>query len=205
MDDKQVAELLTRALTAVDAAKVPGDLREVAFTTALTMLTGGQLATASSGPALSTARVPTAPTGTQSTATGGLGSTGSTVLDAIVSGLDVNADLVRRLFADRNGEPELIIKSSKLPKSKAAAAPDIALLLMAARQSASIDDYTDAETIRAACRRYGQFDQSNFGKHMKSLDNFILTQGKGVSTKRKLTHPGLEAAKALIEKYAAAE
>jgi hypothetical protein len=40
---------------------------------------------------------------------------------------------------------------------------------------------------------------------MKGLDNYILTGGKGASMKRKLTHPGIEAASQLAEKYAAEE
>jgi hypothetical protein len=49
MDDTQVADFLTRALTAVDTAKIPDDLREIAFTNALPLLTGG-LAPAAAGP-----------------------------------------------------------------------------------------------------------------------------------------------------------
>jgi len=38
---------------------------------------------------------------------------------------------------------------------------------------------------------------------MASLDNHVISQGKGTSIKRKLTQPGFEEAAELIEKYAA--
>jgi len=115
------------------------------------------------------------------------GGTGSAVLDSIAAGLEIDADKVRRVFA-KNGEPELIMKSGKLPRTRAAAAADIAMLVMAGVRS-----------LRESCRRYGKFDQGNFGKHMRSLDNYIITDGRGVSARRKLTHPGIEAAAELVD------
>lgn len=195
MDDKQVADLLTRALSAVDTAKVPEDLREAAFKAAISLMTGGSSA---APPA------PPAPPATQQQGGKQSGSSsGSELIDRIAEELDVEPAMLRRLFADKNGEPELIVKSSKLPKPKAAAAADLALLIMASRQAAGIDDYTEAEVLRGTVKRYGKFDSANFATQMKSLDNFILTDGKGASVKRKLTHPGMEAAGELVEKYTA--
>jgi hypothetical protein len=48
-----------------------------------------------------------------------------------------------------------------------------------------------------------QFDRNNFAGHMKKLDNLIITNGKGVSAKRKLTQPGIEEAAELANKYLA--
>lgn len=195
MDDNKVSELLSRALSAVDTAKVPTDLREVAFSTAIAMLTDGHIGAASP---------PSPPTEQQET-NGKFSSSGSQLLDTIAKKLEVEPAIVRRLFAEKDGEPELIVKSSKLPKSKSAAAPDIALLVMAGRQAGGIEDYTESSVLREAAKHYGKFDQANFATQMKSLDNYILTDGKGVSMKRKLTHPGIEASVALIEKYATAD
>jgi hypothetical protein len=75
-------------------------------------------------------------------------------------GLELAPEKVKRIFAEKDGAPQLIVKSSKMPK--AAAAHDIALLVMATRQVAGLDDYTEAEVIRETVRRYGKFDSTNF-------------------------------------------
>ena len=95
----------------------------------------------------------------------------------------------------------LIVKSTMLPKTVSAAACDIALLVMAARQLGSLEDYTDSEIIREVVKKYGKFDSANFAASIKSLDNLILTEGKGSGAKRKLTVPGIEAAAELAMKY----
>jgi hypothetical protein len=194
VDDEQLVDLLKRALAAVENSGAPDDLREAAFTATIRMLSGG------------TAEVPQPELRTDGGTSGSTGATRrattSELLDKIAQGLEIDGTKVAKVFADKDGQPELIVKTSMLPATKSGAASEIALLVMAARQAAGIDDYTEAEAIRAACKRYGKFDSANFGSSMKSLDNFILTSGKGVSTKRKLTNPGLEAAVEMIEKYA---
>lgn len=194
VDDQQLVGLLKRALAAVDNSGAPDDLREAAFTAAITLLSDGA------------AEVPQ-PRLQAGGSTSGSGAarrraTASELLDKIAQGLEIDGAKVAKVFADKDGQPELILKTSKLPATKSGAASEIALLVMAARQAAGIDEYTEAEAIRAACKRYGKFDSANFGSSMKSLDNYILTSGRGVSMKRKLTNPGLEAAVELIEKYA---
>jgi hypothetical protein len=204
MDDAQVADLLSRALAAVDSAQIPDDLKEIAFTHALALLGAGvgpaSGAGAKPGQTGTGNAIPTPAVSTDGGALGGLG-----LLDKIAAGLGVELDKVKRLFAEKDGAPQLIVKSSKLPKTKAAAAHDLALLMMAGRQLGGLDEYTEAEVLRDLVKRYGKFDQSNFAQQMKALDHYILTDGKGASAKRKLTHPGIEAATEMVEKYSAAE
>lgn len=190
MDEQHVTEMLAAAAAAVDKAGVPEELREVAFTAALGLLTGTQPAGGALGGA--PAAGPPGPPGQPPT-----GGSGSGMLDKIAAGLELDVRGVQNLYADKDDAPELIIKASKLPKAKAAAAYDIALLVMAGRQLGEIDDYTEAKVLREATKRYGKFDQSNFGQHMRALDNLILTSGKGPSAMRKLTRPGIEAASEL--------
>jgi hypothetical protein len=99
--------------------------------------------------------------------------------------------------------PELIVKTNKLPGPKSQATVDIALLVMGARQAAGIDEFTESEVLREACKQYGKFDSSNFAGHLKALDSLVQSSGKAQSMLRKLTKPGREAAAGLIEKYAA--
>jgi len=191
MDDKTVTNLLKRAWAAVDGAGVPEHLHEVAYTAALEMLAGDSpAADASNGAGGSQARK-----NGRSTASG-------SVIDKVASELGLGASKVQRVFSEKNGLPELIVKSSKLPGPKASAAHDISLLMMVARQSAGLDDYTDSKVLREACKGYGKFDKNNFGTHIKSLDSLTVTKGSGRNQQRKLTKPGKETGSGLIEKYA---
>jgi hypothetical protein len=189
MNEEQVTAILAAAAAAFEKAEVPDGLRDAAFAGALQLLAGQQPVDTPEGPRAAGGGSPVAH------------GSGSEVLDAIASGLELDARELRNLYADKNGSPELIVKASKLPRTKSAASHDIALLVMAARQLGGIDEYTEAKVLRDAAKRYGKFDQSNFGHHMRSLDNLIITQGTGGSAKRKLTQPGIERAAALARGY----
>ena len=210
MDDAEVAELLKRALNAVGTAKVPDDLRETAFTTAVRLLSGetsaggGGAGTAGgAGGGAGAGNVGGGSAGGASTRTGGGGgSTGSELLDRVARELDVDGSVVARVFAEKNDLPELSVKTTRLPTTAARAAYDIALLVMAARQAGGIEEATESATLREACKVYGKFNQSNFSTHMKALDLLVRTEGRGPSAKRTLTKPGREAAAELIKQYA---
>lgn len=192
MNDKTVSDLLKRAWAAVDGAEVPEHLHEVAYTAALEMLTGDSSAADTTNGA----------DGSQARRNGHSTPTGS-VIDRMATELGVEASKVQRVFAEKNGAPELVVKSGKLPKSRSAAAYDISLLTLVARQACGLDDYTESKALREACRGYGKFDKNNFGKTMRSLDSFTVTKGSRQAQQRKLTKPGKETGSQLIEKYAA--
>lgn len=195
MDEKAVTDLLKKAEAVVDAANLADDLRPRGFQAAVQLLSGGGIAAAPTPPAPAGAASVPGGGGSPASATG--------LLDRIATGMGIEPKEIRNLYEEAEGAPVLIVKSTKLPGSKAAGAHDIALLVMAARQLGGIDDYTEAAVLRDAAKRYGKFDQGNFGKHMTALDNLILTSGKGPSAKRKLTQPGVEAAAELAKKYLA--
>ena len=195
MDATQATELLKAALKAVDDAGTPEDLRGEALRGILPLLAGS----VSTAPVLRPAEPKdqdAAPVGAPTP-----GSSGSGMLDKIAAGLELDSGRINYLFVEEEGEPVLKVKASALPRSKAAAAVDIAHLVMAARQLAGVDDYTEGEVLREAAKRYGRFDSTNFGTSMKSLDHLVSTQGKGAATKRKLTIPGIEAAAELARTY----
>ncbi len=196
MNEGRVIDLLAGAVAAVEGADVPRDLREAAFTGALRLLAGEQQPAEprpeASAP-LSTA-IQTSPGSDDA-------ERDSAALDMVAAGLELEPSKVVKLFAEKDDAPELILKARNLPSAKSDAAQDIALLVMAARQLGGVEEYTEAKVLRAVCRRYGKFDSANFATHMKSLDNLVIADGKGASTKRKLTQPGIEQAAELAEKY----
>ena len=193
MDEERITDILAKAAAIVDAARLPNDLRAPGYTAAVGLLAGPHPAdgAGAAGP------TPVRPAG------GEFAPPPSGLLDRIAAGLAIDSKEIRNLYDETDGAPVLIVKSNKLPSSKAAGAHDIALLVMAARQLGGVDDYTEAGVLRDAAKRYGKFDQANFGKHMTALDNLILTKGKGPSAKRKLTQPGIEAAAELAKEYLA--
>ena len=193
MNEQDVSELLKRALAAVDSAALPEALRSDAFSSAVQLLARAE-APSSLGGGLRPRSVGNS---------AGPMSSGVELLDRIAAGLGVDLGSIGNLFAEDDGVPVLILQSTKLPKTKAAAAHDIALLVMAARQLSGVDDYTEPDVLRDAVKRYGRFDVSNFGKHMADLDNLVLTSGQRSATKRKLTKPGIEAAAELAKSYLA--
>lgn len=101
-------------------------MTETAFTAALGLLTRGQDLGAG-GSAPPPASPTTKNTGGQ-TGGGTPASSGSTLLDHVAEGLDLEPAVVGRVFAEKNGAPEVSIKSSRLPKTASAGAYDIALL-----------------------------------------------------------------------------
>jgi hypothetical protein len=147
MNAERVTDLLADAVAAVEAANVPEGLREAAFTGALQLLAGEQLAVARSGAVEPPSAEQIAP---RSDPVGA----GSSVLDRVAAGLELDSSKVVRLFDEKDGAPELIVKAKDLPTAKSDAARDIALLVMAARQLGGIEEYTEANVLRDACKRY---------------------------------------------------
>jgi hypothetical protein len=193
MEDSQATDLIARALAVMKAANTPDALLEVAFTSALALLTGSPVqgvpaGTVGGGAAGQQAQQP--PPNSN-------GHTGSAMLDKIAVGLGLTAGQIVHLFADKDGEPELKVKSSKLPTQKANGTRHIALLVMAGRQLGGLEEYTDTDVVREASKHYSRFDSKNFSKHMKALDHCTITANKAT----KLTNPGVEEAAELAKKY----
>jgi hypothetical protein len=152
MDEKRVSDFLAKAAAAVDAADLPDDLRAPGFTAAVGLLAGGQVADDAGADG---GQVPP-------TQAGGSSARATEVLDRIAAGMGIDPGAIRRIYEEVDGTPVLNVKSNKLPKSKAAGAHDVALLVMAARQLGGVDEYTEAGVLRDAAKRYAKFDQGNF-------------------------------------------
>jgi hypothetical protein len=195
MNDDWVSDILASAVAAVDRANVPTDLRAAAFTAALRLL-------ADEEPAAAGRDVPALRRPTNQPPPGGAPTTSSSsLLETVAAGLELDPSKIGKLFAEKDGEPELILKTRELPTAKSEAAQELSLVVMAARQLGGVEEYTEAEVLRSVCRRYGKFDSANFATHMKKLDNLIITKGRGVNVQRKLTQPGVEEASRLATKY----
>src|SRR4051812_9894161 len=113
MDEERIRDLLAKAAVVVDAADLPDDLRAPAYTAAVGLLAGGG---APDGGA-ARGQPPAPPTGGAAPAGG---SSPAGVLDRIAGGMGIDPKEIRKLYEEMDGAPVLNVKSSKLPKGKAA-------------------------------------------------------------------------------------
>lgn len=189
MSPEQVNEVLAKALSAIEEADIPDDLREAAFKRAVDLLTAGVPST----PSGATAPPPPAAQVEHE------GDASEDPLAKIAEGLGVRLAAVRSVYRVRNGDLELEIAPRALSESRAQATREIAYLLITARQLAGFDDEeTSTETIRAAAQDFGKYDSPNFSRHLSPLRNELRSTSTGFRSNRAVQ----ETAKELIHKMA---
>lgn len=179
-----IHSLLAAAAADVEAAGVPDDLREAAFAAAVEMRRGGIAPSPSpSAPAL---RGPVAP----------LSIDPGSWQSAVASALSADPEDVGEAFDLVDGRMHLTIPPSRLPKQKAAAMKDVALLVCSARQAAGLDEdgFTDTAIVRDECRDLGVLDVANFASEIARLDDLMSFRGSGRSRHLRVNRRGLERA-----------
>lgn len=188
--EAEVTETMEQALRVIGAAGVPENLQETAFERALDLLTGASAAPqAGSVAAAPKARAMAAPGSEQPT-----GDLAARVAGRI--GAEA-ADVGRVLDFDEQGV-HLMAPRSRFSRSKASATQEVALLVVAARQGAGLDeDWTSQQYVRDAAERLGVEDPSNFAAHLKRLQG-VRTKGSGKAGEIRMNAVGFEAAGELI-------
>lgn len=184
---------LKEILEDLDAANVPPDLREVAFTLGMNVVLG----TTSSPPAqtepLSVRQVDAPTLGTAPT--------GDSPAAMLAARLGVSYEDITEVFSFGEKGPELIVGSGKIPPQAAAAAKDIAILIAAARQGIALEEWTAFSDIRDACSQYGRLDSNNFATTMKELDPYFSFRSPSPRRREvKLNRPGWEKAAASVKR-----
>jgi hypothetical protein len=123
--------------------------------------------------------------------------------DAIAAKLGVSVDALERIFDFENGDVALILPRRALGASKSAAASELAHLVVAARQTMGLADWTPVEAVRAVCDDMGVLD-GNFGRFMQQLNgNGFRVRGAGVKRELKMNASGFEATAALVNRISA--
>lgn len=191
MTDEFIVDALQRAVSAVDRAKVPDDLRAEAFRAIWQHMADqqsskprhedvpGENATAQPKPSAADAW---------------------TALSARLSGATTE-DLQAIYELEDDGTFTIHIATNKLPKTKSEATRALALLVCAGRQPV-VEEWTPGEAIIEICKHYGKFDSPNNAAIMADGGEYWQTAGKGRTRKYKLRKTGWEAAAALIESIA---
>lgn len=111
--------------------------------------------------------------------------------------LDITPDRATELFDLDGPIPVLVVKASRLAKTRAEAVRQIAPLLTAARTALNLP--TGANDIRAAAQHYGKFD-GHFSELIESCEGIGVRGQPGSPNRRiQLLAPGVEEAKRIAQ------
>jgi hypothetical protein len=192
----EVHDVLVRALKAVDEADIPEELRTVAFGKAVDLIAADAGGTTERSQ--------------QRRDLGGSGhpATGDLALDKIAARLKLDVGVVQDVFHyDDERGLQIVVSSKKLEASRSGGTKQLALLVAAGRQAAGLDegDWTDVGVIRQVCQDYKKFDSSNFAKHIAGMKYEFNVTGSAQKRLVKITRPGWDAARELVERLAGAE
>jgi hypothetical protein len=127
------------------------------------------------------------------------------LLDLVASRLRLDRAVVADVFDDSDGTIDVIVTPRKLDPTKARATKQLALLVVAARQAAELEEWTDVDEIRRLVEDYKKYDSANFASAIKEMhDDFRIKQvGRKITVK--LGRPGWDRAAELVRKLAGEE
>lgn len=189
-----VKDILTQARRAVEDANVPDDLREIAFSKAIDILSQG-------------AAVPHRATATSTEPARSIDATASTdttshtdsATATIARRIGVPLAVVSEVYYEEDGELGLSIPSSRLSRDKASGTREIALIVAVGRQAGGFDPgWTPTAVIREFCIYYSKFDQRNFAFTIARMDDEFQLKGKGQRREVRVKQRGYEKAAELL-------
>jgi hypothetical protein len=189
----EVNTIVAAAWKAVEAAGIPESTQAVAFEAAIRLLVGEQR---------SNRRVDIGDSERDDAGVGHLELDASGSVAKIAKKLEADAQDVARIYRfDEDDRLTVDIGLSKLPKTTAAAARDLVLLVAAGRQSALPENETETTLLVPTLEEHKVYDSKNFkSKHLKrEKDNWKVTRdGDAV----RVSPDGMRVAATLISKYA---
>lgn len=152
--DAAAVEMLRRACAIVDAAGVPEPLLPLAFERALDWVSGGVASRAGTGAPLD----PAVPVPSE-----------RDLLMRIAHRLGVDLAIVQTVFVAQHGRLVLALGRDDLPRSRAPAMRQVALLLSVARAAAGLGETTSFELLREACADLDVLDSANAAAEFRRL------------------------------------
>jgi hypothetical protein len=184
----ELQQRLRKAAEILEQAGLPEDLRPVAFThllDALEVSVAPTLANGNSHPV----------TAASANASIDPRHSSGQLLGKIAAALGQESEVIARFYEEDDGQVRLVVKRSMLlePDKKAASIRHTALLVVAGRQAAGIEEYTSYDTIREECRELKVFDPANFAAEVGKLE-FRTTGGRNSREARANRHHYDEAA-----------
>lgn len=130
------------------------------------------------------------------------GKTNAGLLDRVADRLRLDRATVADVFDDSDGTIDVIVAPRKLDPAKARATKQLALLVVAARQAAELEEWTDVDEIRRLAEDFKKYDSANFASAIKEMqDDFRFKQvGRRITVK--LGRPGWERAAEMVRRLA---
>jgi hypothetical protein len=186
-----VVEKLEMAVAAVEAAKVPQDLREVAFKAAL-----GAVGIVS----IEKERSPIPEPSSSRSGDAGQGSADHRgPVAAIASKLKRDFNTVEQVFDIDDEGVHLLAGRGNLNEVQATAQQEVALLVLAGWQGAGKEEWTKISRVRDAANDLGVMDGA-FASRIEKMRGPVRMKGDARNRELKLNSPGFEAAADLIDR-----
>jgi hypothetical protein len=117
--------------------------------------------------------------------------------DQIAGRLHVAPGLIERVVDIDDDGVHLIIQRRWLDPSKRPAMRQIALLTIALRQAAALEEWTPLGAVREECQRFGVYLSNHFSEDVKAI-NGLRIRGSGAAREAKATVATFEEAGELV-------
>lgn len=198
MEEAKVIEVLAAANRAVDAAKVPGDLRASAFAKAVDLLaSGGGDASSDLRPRPRSRPRPQAAKRAAPDKPGAGGTfTGTGSLDGAAEILKIDRTTLDAVIGIENGQPVVHVKPSDLEARPRPAMRQLILVLTAVRQAGGWDEQTDGALLQKQLSTHhkGHYDSNNYWNAVGGVSDSI----RNTTGKLKMRPAGYTAAATVI-------
>ncbi len=201
MDQETLTQRLRAAVEAVEAAEVPRDLREIAFTRALDATLGSVAPPSDAPPAQQGDGAPSASEQKGASVVSG------SPMAKLAEGLGIDPALATQVYDIDEDGLHVALAPSKFSDKVTQAMEEIARLVVAGRQAAGLDaEWTSFNDVRAVCENRGRFSSGNFSACVSRLDgDGFRVRGTGRKKEAKANATGLEKTGQLIVQLAGQE
>lgn len=183
-----IRERVRAAVEVLEHEAVPGDLRAPAFTAIYADL-----------------RDEGGPVATDQRRHAGHAASGAP-LERLAKRFGIDPSALETVFDFDDDGAHLVISRSALHDTKATAMREVAILTVAARQGAQLEEWTSINEVRQQCDERGVLDRSNFANEVGRLDGEgVRFRGSGVKRELKMNQAGFESAASLVRRILSRE
>jgi hypothetical protein len=193
-----IADVLAKAWKAVQDAKIPEPLQELALGRAIDLLTGSYVPPQGAEPPKQNVQQP------EQGADTGSGSAGSVdekeLYRRMSEGTGVTVEMLERLVHLDDGVPKILLKKAQLGTQAARAQKAITLILTVATHYLTGDDEVDLGPMREECKQLNLFD-ANFMANVGGIPDITITGPRGGNKKVKVRKALLHSFKDELTKY----
>jgi hypothetical protein len=198
-----VGDVLTKAWKAVQAAKIPEPLQELALGRAIDLLAGGYVPREPGGQGRGGGTGKEGQQGTD-TRTGAAASGGAVtekeMYQRMSEGTGVPVETLERLVHLDSGVPKILLKRAQLGTKAARAQKAITLILTVATHYLTGDEEVDLGPIRDEVQQLNFYDR-NFMTNVGAIPDITVTGARGSTKKVKVRKALLHSFKDELAKY----